>query len=103
MNLACVGHNIATFHIRGVTLRLAWADIKGPLLDKHIYGLQYFLIFVDEFTHVILWNFHLHIVATSVMCGITGLEITVITHPHMYHLITSCPFLFLFVPYFLLG
>lgn len=27
-----------------------WADIKGPLLDKDIYGFRYFAIFVDEFT-----------------------------------------------------
>ena len=41
-------------HARGNTatckLEHVWADIKGPLLDKDIYGFRYFVIFVDEYT-----------------------------------------------------
>ena len=27
-----------------------WADLKGPLLDKDVYGFRYFIVFVDEHT-----------------------------------------------------
>lgn len=41
-------------HVRGklatCNLDHVWADIKGTLLEKDIYGFRYFVIFVDEFT-----------------------------------------------------
>ena len=29
-------------------LEHVWADVKGPLLEKDVYGFKYFVIFVDE-------------------------------------------------------
>ena len=41
-------------HARGppATKRLehVWADVKGPLLDRDIYGFRYFVVLLDEFT-----------------------------------------------------
>lgn len=42
-----------------------WADIKGPLLDKDIYGFRYFVVFVDEFSR---YTVELPMISRSHLC-----------------------------------
>ena len=47
-------------------LEHVWADVKGPLLDRDIYGFRYFVVFLDEFTR---YTFELPMVDRGQLCN----------------------------------
>ena len=47
-------------------LEHVWADVKGPLLDRDIYGFRYFVVFLDEFTR---YTFELPMIDRGQLCN----------------------------------